>query len=163
MTTATGRSAKTLATVGYEATTAEELLGTLRHAGVDLVIDVRAVARSRRPGFAKSRLAAALASAGIEYLHLAGLGTPAEGRAAARAGRYDRMRTIFLDHLETPAAVESLERALELVAAGRRICLLCLEAVPEHCHRSLVADRIATRIPVAVEHLDPRRSEPVAG
>jgi uncharacterized protein (DUF488 family) len=69
-------------TIGYEAATVPRVLQALRDAEVELLVDVRAVASSRRPGFAKTRLAANLAGAGIEYLHLRGLGTPADGRAA---------------------------------------------------------------------------------
>jgi uncharacterized protein (DUF488 family) len=153
----------TIATIGYEAASVDDLLETLERSGVDLLIDVRAAARSRRPGFAKTRLATALTRAGIEYLHLPGLGTPPDGRAAARSGRHDQMRSIFLRHLGTPAAQESLQHVVDLLSAGRRACLLCLEAVPEHCHRSLVAEAIATRTRALVVHLDPLRPAPDGG
>lgn len=146
---------QTLATIGYEAASVPRFLGALRDAGIELLVDVRAVASSRRPGFAKSRLAANLDGAGIEYLHLRGLGTPADGRAAARAGRHGEMREIFLEHLETPQAQDELATLLELVRGGRRVCLLCFEADPAHCHRSLVAAALASRLPVHVEHLAP--------
>ncbi|HEU0015384.1 MAG TPA: DUF488 domain-containing protein [Longimicrobium sp.] len=144
-----------LATIGYENATVPRFLDALREAGVDLLVDVRAVASSRRPGFAKSRLAANLAGAGIEYLHLRGLGTPAEGRAAARAGRHEEMHAVFREHLRTPEAQADLETLAELVRSGRRACLLCLEADPAHCHRSLVAQALAERLPVRVTHLSP--------
>jgi uncharacterized protein (DUF488 family) len=144
-----------VATIGYEATTVPHFLDALREAKVDLLVDVRALATSRRPGFAKTRLAANLADAGIEYLHLRGLGTPADGRAAARAGRYDELRRIFLEHLATPGAQDELERLAGLVRSGRRVCLLCLEADPTHCHRSMVADALASRLPVRIVHLAP--------
>jgi hypothetical protein len=120
----------TVATVGYQAATVGSFLQALRAGGVELVADVRAVASSRRPGFAKSRLAANLAEAGIGYVHLRGLGTPAEGRAAARAGHYGDMRAIYRDHLATPEARAELEALAELVRSGRRVCLLCFEADP---------------------------------
>src|SRR5687768_14046257 len=97
-----------IATIGYEDTTVERFLEALRAAGVELLVDVRAVASSRRPGFAKTKLAANVGGVGIGYLHLRGLGTPAEGRAAARAGRHDEMRAVFLDHLQTTQAQEEL-------------------------------------------------------
>ena len=93
-----------LFTVGYEAATLPDVIGRLRAAGVQLLIDVRAVAASRRPGFSKTALSAGLAETGIDYLHLRALGTPSEGRAAARAGRTAEMRAIFAAHLEEPAA-----------------------------------------------------------
>lgn len=133
---------KTLATIGYESATVRSFLDALREAEIELLVDVRAVASSRRPGFAKTALAANLAGAGIEYLHLRALGTPAEGRAAARAGKHDEMRAIFLDHLATPAAQDALASLAELVSSGRRVCILCFEADPGHCHRSLVADAL---------------------
>ena len=145
----------TLATIGYEAASVPRFLGALRDAGVELLVDVRAVASSRRPGFAKSRLAANLEGAGIEYLHLRRLGTPSDGRAAARAGRHDEMREIFLEHLATPEAQEELETLAGLVSGGRRVCILCFEADPAHCHRSIVAAALAARLPVRVEHLAP--------
>lgn len=142
-----------VATIGYEDATVKRFLAALRDAEVELVVDVRALASSRRPGFAKTALAANLSGAGIEYLHLRGLGTPSEGRAAARAGRHDEMRAVFAEHLVTPAAQTDLETLASLVTSGRRVCLLCLEADPTHCHRSLVADALAERVPVAVNHL----------
>ena len=74
-------------TIGYEATTVGEFVAALQQAGVERVIDVRAIPNSRRPGFSKTPLSRALAEVGIDYVHLRALGTPADGRAAARAGR----------------------------------------------------------------------------
>lgn len=144
-----------IATIGYEATTVQRFLDALRGEGVELVVDVRAVAGSRRPGFAKTRLAANLAGEGIDYLHLRRLGTPAPGRAAARAGRHGEMREIYLEHLATPGAQAELEALAGVVRSGRRICLLCLEADPAHCHRSMVAEALQSLVPVRVNHLAP--------
>jgi uncharacterized protein (DUF488 family) len=152
-------SAPRLATVGYEGATVATFLEALRAARVDLLVDVRAVAMSRRPGFAKTRLAANLAEAGVEYRHLRALGTPPDGRAAARAGRHADMRTIFAGQLATDAAQAALDEVAAFVRAGRRVCLLCFEADPAHCHRALVADALAARLPVNVVHLAPA-SEP---
>lgn len=143
----------TVATIGYEMASVSNFLAALNRAGVELLIDVRAVASSRRAGFAKTALAANLASAGIQYLHLRGLGTPADGRAAARSGRYDELRRIYAEHLKTLAARDDLMTLQDLVQSGRRTCLLCLEASPEHCHRSMVARALGQRIPIRVEHL----------
>lgn len=145
----------TVTTIGYEATSIPGLLEELREAKVDLLVDVRAIANSRRAGFSKNRLAGSLAEAGIDYLHLRGLGTPAAGRAAARAGRHDELREVFTQHLETSAAQDDLETLAEVVRSGRRVCLLCLEADPAHCHRSLVADALGERLPIEVWHLHP--------
>jgi uncharacterized protein (DUF488 family) len=144
---------KKLATIGYEETTIPRFLAALTAAGVRVVADVRAVAGSRRPGFAKTRLAESLRGAGIEYVHLRGLGTPAEGRAAARAGDHEEMRRVYRAHLDSPAAREDMRRLVELVEAAELVCLLCLEADPAHCHRSLVADEVAAALPLRIQHL----------
>ena len=141
----------TLFTIGYEGATLDAVLGTLQAAGVGLLLDVRAVAASRRPGFSKRQLAAGLEGAGIGYLHLRGLGTPAEGRQAARAGRHDELRRIYGEHLATSGARAELAELGALVAGGRRVCLLCFERRPEHCHRSMVAEALG----VPAEHLLP--------
>ena len=144
-----------LATRGSEGATVQGFLDALRAERIELLVDVRAVAMSRRPGFAKTRLAGNLAEAGIEYLHLRGLGTPADGRAAAKAGRHAEMRRIFLDHLVTPVAQTDLATLIGIVAGGRRIALLCFEANPRHCHRSLVVDAMMAHLPLQVRHLAP--------
>lgn len=144
-----------LGTIGYEGTTVGGLQDALRAARVELLVDVRAVANSRRPGFAKTRLTANALEAGAEYLHLRGLGTPADGRAAARAGRHDALREIYGVHLETLAAQTDLQTLASIVGGGRRVCLLCFEADPAGCHRSLVADALAGLLPISVDHLHP--------
>src|SRR3954449_8040581 len=93
-----------VATIGYEGTTMPAFLEALRKANVQLLVDIRAIASSRRPGFAKTALAANASTIGVDYLHLRALGTPADGRAAARAGRHDELRRIYLDHLATEGA-----------------------------------------------------------
>ena len=148
-----------LATIGYQAATVASFLDALRAARVELVVDVRAVASSRRPGFSKTRLAATLAESDIGYLHLRGLGTPAAGRAAARAGRVGRMQAIYRTHLATVEAQAELAELVALVRAGRRVCLLCFEADPAHCHRTLVADAVRTTLPVGLTHLRPTDAE----
>ncbi len=122
---------------------------------------MRAVASSRRPGFAKTALAANLASAGIDYLHLRDLGTPAEGRAAARAGRHAEMHAIFRDHLSTAEAQSALTTLAAIVREGRHVCLLCFEAEPAECHRTLVVEALksAHKLPLAVTDLRPEPEE----
>jgi uncharacterized protein (DUF488 family) len=144
-----------LATIGYQGATVGSFLDALKAAGTELLVDVRAVASSRRPGFSKSRLAASLDEVGIGYLHLRGLGTPPPGRAAARAGRFAELRRIYLEHLETPGASAELETLADLVRAGRRVCLLCFEHDPAQCHRSMVAGALGALLPLSVTHLIP--------
>lgn len=140
-------------TIGYQQSTQPAVIDALRQAGVDLLVDVRAVAASRRAGFSKSLLSASAVSAGIEYLHLRGLGTPAEGRAAARAGRHDEMARIFAAHMETDTAQHDLAALKGLLGQGRRLCLLCFEHRPEHCHRRLVAEAVASEAGPAIDLL----------
>jgi uncharacterized protein (DUF488 family) len=144
-----------LFTIGYQESTPDAVLGTLAAAGVRLLVDVRAVAASRRPGFSKRQLAAGLATAGIDYLHLRGLGTPPDGRLAARAGRHAEMRRIFEAHLATGPAGQELDELARLVADGPPLCLLCFERQAEHCHRRVLSERLAGRLGVDVVDLVP--------
>lgn len=154
------RSGAQVATVGYEGTTVDAVMAALADAGVQLLVDVRAVASSRRPGFAKTRLAANLADVGIDYLHLRALGTPAAGRAAARAGHYEELRAVYAAHLATHDAQAALHDLAELVRAGRRVALLCFEADAAHCHRTLVAAALGALVPMDVANLAPQRTAP---
>ncbi len=129
-------------TIGYEATTMAEFLTALKDAGVKQVIDVRALPLSRRPGFSKSPLRTALDEVGIDYVHLKALGTPADGRSAARAGKQDDLRRIYAGQLDLPEAIVQAEQMREL-AAARPSALLCYEREPAQCHRSLLLDAVA--------------------
>jgi uncharacterized protein (DUF488 family) len=129
-------------TIGYEATTVPEFVAALRNAGVERVIDVRALPLSRRPGFSKTPLRTALGEAGIDYLHLKALGTPSEGRAAARAGRHADLERIYAGQLELPEAIAQSAEMLAL-AAEKPSALLCMEREPAHCHRRLLLDAVA--------------------
>ncbi len=148
-----------LLTIGYEGCTIDTVLTTLREAGVGLLLDVRAVAASRKPGFSKRQLAAGLDAAGIRYVHLQRLGTPKAGRDAVRAGHPERMVPIFQTHMETPEAQEALVQAKRL-AGESRCCLLCFERDHRRCHRRLVAEMIAAETGQAVEHLEVPVSRP---
>ena len=145
----------TLATIGYQSATPDSFQHALARAGTELLVDIRAVASSRRPGFSKSRLSAGVAAVGIDYLHLRALGTPADGRAAARAGKHAEMRKIFLRHMKTDEAQSALDDLASIVRSGRRVCLLCFEADPLHCHRNIVASMLAERMPLVITHLIP--------
>jgi uncharacterized protein (DUF488 family) len=128
-------------TIGYEGATVGEFLAALQKAGVERVIDVRALPLSRRPGFSKSPLRASLEEARIEYIHLKALGTPAEGRAAARAGRAEDLKRIYMGQLELPEAIAQSAQMLEL-AREKPSALLCMEREPERCHRTLLLDAV---------------------
>ena len=141
-----------ISTIGYEKTLQGQVLERLSAAGVELLIDVRAVAASRRAGFSKTLLASGVRDAGMEYLHLRDLGTPKAGRQAARAGRVDEMRTIFEAHLKGAAAQGALAHAAAL-SAQRHVCLLCYEADPACCHRAVVAAKMSAETGARVIHL----------
>jgi uncharacterized protein (DUF488 family) len=146
-------TSKKLFTIGYEQTPVRAVLDELEQARVKLVVDVRAVSASRRPGFSKNQLAAELDERGIAYIHLRGLGTPKEGREAARAGKYDTLYRIFAKHLKTPQAKEGLDELSALVAKSGPVCLLCYERDHTHCHRQWIAEIIEDRDGVKVENL----------
>lgn len=129
-------------TIGYEGATMPEFIAALQKAGVERVIDVRALPLSRRPGFSKSPLRAALGEAGIDYVHLKGLGTPPDGRAAARAGRHSELEQIYAGQLELPEAIVQSAQMLEL-AREKSAALLCMEREPAHCHRTLLLNAVA--------------------
>src|SRR3954462_6051971 len=129
-------------TIGYESTTVPEFVAALVKAGVQRIIDVRALPLSRRPGFSKSPLRAALADADIEYVHLKALGTPAEGRTAARAGRHAELERIYAGQLELPEAMAQSALMLDL-AREKTSALLCMEREPAHCHRTLLLKAVA--------------------
>lgn len=137
-------------TIGYEATTMAEFLAALQKAGVERVIDVRAVPNSRRPGFSKNPLKNALAEVSIEYVHLRALGTPADGRSAARAGRHEDLKRIYAGQLDLPEAIVQAGQMREL-AAEKPSALLCYEREPSQCHRSLLLAAVASD--AAVTHL----------
>jgi len=146
--------AKKLFTIGYEQTPAKAVLDELEQAGVTLLVDVRAIASSRRPGFSKNQLAAGLDARGISYLHLRGLGTPKEGREAARSGKYALLHKIYAAHLKTPRAREELDELSALVKKAGPVCILCYERDHTHCHRQWIAEIIEERDGVKVKNLE---------
>jgi len=134
-------------TIGYEGATMAEFLAALQGAGVRRVIDVRALPLSRRPGFSKTPLSGALAEAGIDYVHLKALGTPAEGRAAARAGRHADLMRIYGGQLELAEAIAQSAQMLAL-AQETPSALLCFEREPAQCHRTMLLDAVAPDVEV---------------
>lgn len=124
-------------TIGYEGTTMSEFIATLKAAGVEQIVDVRAVPLSRRPGFSKNVLAASLKEAGIAYVGLKALGTPKAGRDAAKKGDVATLETVYEGQLELPEAQMQAAQMREL-AAERPSALLCFERDPAHCHRTLL-------------------------
>lgn len=121
---------------------------------MQVLIDVRAVAASRRAGFSKGLLSSSLNDAGIQYVHLRALGTPKEGRMAARKGKTAEMREIFEAHLAEPEAQLQLAQAIE-IAREKKTALLCYEADHRGCHRSIVVERMLEAADFEVENLMP--------
>jgi uncharacterized protein (DUF488 family) len=136
----------TLWTIGYERLLAPELVAELEAAGIERLIDVRFRPQSRRPGMSKTRLGELLADHGIAYEHRRSLGTPADLRWLFHHNRVAEGRAGFKTHLEATAADELDALAAELDHAPRT-ALMCLEADPVTCHRSVVADSLRARRP----------------
>lgn len=146
-----------LYSIGYEKALLGDVLATLRDAWVARLLDVRDRPISRRPGFSKRQLGAAVEEAGIAYIHLAALGTPPEGRLANRRHDWERFWQIVDDRLARPEAELDLRRAAEIAAAAPS-CLLCYEADWRHCHRSRIADILARRHGFSLRHLTVRKA-----
>ena len=132
-------SGPTIWTIGYEQATVAEVIAALTGAGVEILADVRALPLSRRPGFSKSSLRSAVEQAGIAYRHMKPLGTPPDGRAAARAGRHDDLARIYAGQLELPEAMAAMAELRDL-AGEKRVALLCYEREAAECHRRLLIE-----------------------
>lgn len=149
------KSASRLFTIGYEKAKPDAVMAELKRAKVKLLVDTRAVAASRRPGFSKRQLAASLDEEGIAYLHLQKLGTPTEGREAARAGKLDTLWRIYAKHLKTPEAVEAMDELVSIVKSGQAVCLLCYERDKDCCHRTRIAEIVHERTGARIVDLAP--------
>ena len=141
-----------LFTIGYEKTLLRDLIATLGAAEVAVLLDVRDRPISRRPGFSKRQLSAAVEEAGMRYVHLRGLGTPPEGRLANRRREWERFWGIVDEKLARPEAELDLARAAEIAEAAPS-CLICYEADSRICHRRRVAEILAERHGFPVHHL----------
>lgn len=143
-----------LYTIGYEKVGQADFVAALKAAKVKTLVDVREVANSRRAGFAKKSLAAALDEAGIAYVHMKALGTPKLGREAARKGDTKTMTRIFEARLVEPESQMALSETAELAKNGRT-CIMCLEHDWHGCHRAIVARHIEEEFGIKPEHLSP--------
>ena len=119
----------TIFTIGYQQATQAAVLSALREAGVEVLADVRARPLSRQPGFSKTALK--------EYRHFRDVGTPPEGREAARRGDRERLRRVYAGQLELPEALAAMAE-LRALALEKRTCLLCYCREADKCHRSLL-------------------------
>ena len=144
-------SARLLYTIGYEKALLKDVVSTLS-ARVATLIDVRDRPISRRPGFSKRHLAAAVEDAGMRYVHLQPLGTPPEGRLAGRRREWDRFWGIVEEKLARPEAELALQEAAEIAGAAPS-CVVCYEADWQVCHRRRVAEILVQRHGFGVSHL----------
>jgi uncharacterized protein (DUF488 family) len=136
----------TVFTVGHSTRTTEAFVHLMKAHGIQHVIDVRSIPRSmHNPQFNRDQLSAALQRFGIDYSHMPGLGgrRPARSDSTNTGWRNLSFRG-YADYMETPVFKESLDRCIAL-AHEARVVLMCAEAVPWRCHRSLIADALLAR------------------
>lgn len=142
-----------LMTIGYEGMSLREFLDVLKRCGVTMLVDVRELAISRKPGFAKAALSAALEKQGIKYEHLVSLGCPRDTRHNYREdGDWARYTRKYKAYLETQEATMG---QLWKLMQEERCCLMCFEADYNFCHRAFIAERMVTRAeaPIKAHHL----------
>jgi uncharacterized protein (DUF488 family) len=152
-----------IATVGHSTHPIEEFVGILQAHGIQQLVDVRTIPRSRRvPHFNKENLAGSLQAAGILYRHVPGLG-------GLRHPKHDSTNTGwrnasfrgYADYMQTPEFRENLEKLIEF-AGPSPTAIMCAEAVPWRCHRSLIADALMARGILVIEILSAKQSRPHA-
>ena len=146
----TGERSTALFTVGYSGRTPESLMSELRAAGVEQVLDVRSVPRSRKPGFNGKALKATLETAGIAYVHLPALGAPRALLDRKKGGA--SMADIAPGYRKHLATQRGALREAASLARKRPSALLCLEKDAAECHRGILAARLA-REGFRLEHL----------
>lgn len=144
-------------TLGYQQRSLEEYVQALTAERIQVLVDVRETAWSRKPGFSKSALQQRLQQAGIEYVHASFVGNPKAIRT--QAVTHEDCLAGYQQHLAAneELLIEFEALMLAWLAAGLRVCLLCYERHPEDCHRSILLDLWADRHgrPIAIKHLGP--------
>jgi uncharacterized protein (DUF488 family) len=150
-----------IATVGHSTHPIEEFVGILQAHGIRQLVDVRTMPRSRRvPQFNKENLAASLQAADILYSHIPGLGGLRHPkRDSTNMGWRNASFRGYADYMQTPEFRENLEKLIEL-AAQSPTTIMCAEAVPWRCHRSLIADALMARGISVTEILSAKQSRP---
>lgn len=142
-----------LMTIGYEGLTVRDFIDLLGRCRVSMIVDIRELPISRKPGFAKASLAVMLEKHGIKYQHLPELGCPREIRHDYRDdGDWARYSRCFKSYLQTQGG--AIEQLIEWVGV-ERCCLLCFEEDYNFCHRSYVAEQTILKmdVPVRIHHL----------
>lgn len=144
-----------LNTIGYEGACLEDFIATLKEAGVQVLIDVRDRAQSRKRGFSKTALSNALEESGISYLHFKALGDPKEGREAARSGNWDKFDKIYRNVMASDEAKLAIEQIIE-ITNSESACLLCYERDHTTCHRKYISNNIDLQTGLKTRHLGVR-------
>lgn len=134
----------TVFTIGYEGSDIPRFISVLLAAGVDKLVDVRALPLSRKKGFSKKALQMHLESAGIDYCHYRELGNPKTGRDAARSGRVQLFNKIYRKQFSSPEAQERFEELIQM-SFNENICLMCFENDAKTCHRDIITQEMEIR------------------
>jgi uncharacterized protein (DUF488 family) len=152
---------KRIATIGHSNRPLEEFIALLRQNGIDCLLDIRTVPKSRHnPQFGQDALAAALEAAGIEYRYLPGLGGLRRPRPDSPNGAWRNTSFRgYADYMQTQAFADNVDAVVQL-GATRACALMCAEAVPWRCHRSLVADALLVRGVHVVDIIGPQPPKP---
>ena len=149
-------------TVGYEGLDIDSFLSLLAENDIETVVDVREMPLSRKPGFSKKSLASVLNLSGREYVHMVDLGCPKQVRDRYREdGNWKRYTEGFMKHLKTQ---DDAIAELSALAATSNCALLCYEADPNFCHRSMVASAVKDYCGARVTHIkaSAKKASPVA-
>lgn len=150
-----------LNTIGYESSELSDFIASVSDAGVEILVDVRDRAQSRKKGFSKTALSEALNEVGIEYLHLRELGDPKEGRDAARSGQWTKFLKIYGKVLSSDVAQDAMDLIVRL-SNEKSVCLLCYERDHKACHRKCITDEIENRAGKKARHLGVRKFDRAA-
>jgi uncharacterized protein (DUF488 family) len=136
----------TIYTIGHSTRSIEQFLGLLQAHNIEELVDVRTVPKSRHnPQFGQEELAAALQQAGIGYMHLGKLGgLRHSSKDSVNLGWQNSSFRGFADYMATPEFQQGLDE-LKAIAEKKRVAIMCAEAVPWRCHRSLIADALTTQ------------------
>jgi uncharacterized protein (DUF488 family) len=142
----TVESTPVVMTISHSTRTLEEFIHLLQAYGVTCVVDVRTIPRSRHnPQFNSDSLPGSLEKAGLKYVHMTGLGGLRHAKSnSPNMGWRNASFRGFAEHMQTPEFAQSLQELL-ILASQERIVLMCAEAVPWRCHRSLIADALLVR------------------
>lgn len=152
-----------ISTVGHSTHSIEDFIGILEAHGIRQLVDVRTMPRSRRvPQFNRESLSASVQTTGILYRHMPGLGGLRHAkRDSTNTGWRNASFRGFADYMQTPEFRENLEKLIEF-AGQATTAIMCAEAVPWRCHRSLIADALVARGIQAMEILSAKQSRPHA-